>query len=205
MNKKQRDRKNKKRAIRIDHTRFRDHTIDSVEVQFIMTVGGKPYGSKRFHYRRGRSTNACDLEQLASIIMMWENAVSFGSTHADEFLREVEGKIANRSRLTADEIYRKHWVNFRETIDEEFERKNKGLPGTLWCEHENDYIRNMTAIELDGFDRMPMPLKLAFLYGIMKLYYKGNDYDDLKRDMDGLPQYLRDIVDGMIVEGKKKE
>ena len=37
----------------------------------------------------------------------------------------------------------------------------------------------------------------------MKLYYKGNDYDELKRDMDGLPQYLRDIVDEIIKKGTK--
>ena len=176
-----------------------------MDVQILMTVGGKTYAGKRIHYRRGLQTSACDLEQLASIIMMWERIVSGGSTYADEFLREVEGKIANRSGLTADEIFRKHWVNFRETIDEEFERKNKGIPGELWCEHENDYIKNMTGLSLDAFDKKPMPCKLAFLYGIMKLYYKGDDYEELKRDMDGLPQYLRDIVDKMINEGKKED
>jgi hypothetical protein len=63
----------------------------------------------------------------------------------------------------------------------------------------------MTVLSLDAFDKEPMPCKLAFLYAIMKLYYKGDDYDELKRDMDGLPQYLRDIVDKMINEGKKED
>lgn len=205
MNKKQRDRKNRKREIRVKDVNFGDRTVRFVDVQILMKVGGKTYAGKRIHYRRGRETSACDLEQLASIIMMWEHIVCEGVTHADEFLREAEGKIANRSGLTADEIFRKHWVNFRETIDEEFERKNKGIPGELWCEHENDYIKNMTGLSLDSFSRKPMPCKLAFLYGIMKLYYKGDDYDELKRDMDGLPQYLRNIVDKMIDEGKKED
>lgn len=205
MNKKQRDRKNRKREIRVKDVNFGARTVRFVDVQLLMKVGGKTYAGKRIHYRRGQQTSACDLEQLASIIMMWEKIVSDGSTYADDFLREVEGKIANHSGLTADEIFRKHWVNFRETIDEEFERKNKGLPGELWCEHENDYIKNMTGLSLDSFDRKPMPCKLAFLYGIMKLYYKGDDYDELKRDMDGLPQYLRDIVDGIIKKGTKED
>ena len=170
-----------------------------------MRVGAKTYAGKHVHYRRGRETSACDLEQLASIIMMWEHIVCDGVTYADDFLREAEGKIANHSGLSADEIFRKHWVNFRETIDEEYERKNKGIPGGLWWEHENDYIKNMTGLSLESFNRKPMPCKLAFLYGIMKLYYKGDDYDELKRDMVGLPQYLRDIVDNIIKEGKKEK
>lgn len=204
MNKKQRDRKNRKRAIKVSEMEFRGRTMRYVDVTVLMKVGGKTYGGKRIHYRRGFQTSVSDLEQLASIILMWEKIVCDDNTHVYEFLREVEGKIENRSGLTADEIFRKHWVNFRETIDEEFERKNKGLPGTLWCEHENDYIKNMTGLSLDAFDKKPMPCKLAFLYGIMRLYYKGDDYDELKRDMDGLPQYLRDIVHEMIKEGTKE-
>ena len=202
MNKKKRDRKNRKREIRVRDVNFGDRTVRFVDVQLLMKVGGKTYAGKRIHYRRGQHTMACDLEQLASIIMMWEQIVCGGSTYAYEFLSEAEGKIDNRSGLTADEIFQKHWVHFRETIDEEFERKNKGLPGTLFCEHENDYVKNMTGLSLDEFDRKPMPCKLAFLYGIMKLYYKGDDYDELRRDMDGMPKYLSDIVDGMI---RKKE
>ena len=205
MNKKQRDRKNRKREIRVKDYRFGDRTVRFVDVQLLMKVGGKTYAGKRIHYRRGQQTQTCDLEQLASIIFMWEKIVSDGSTYADDFLREVEGKIANHSGLTADEIFRKHWVNFRETIDEEFERKNKGMSGELWCEHENDYIKNMTALSLDAFDKKPMPCKLAFLYGIMKLYYKDGEYAELKRDIDGLPQYLRDIVDEMINYSKKEK
>lgn len=204
MNKKQRNRKNQKREIRVNNVNFGDRTVRFVDVELLMKVGGKTYAGKRIHYGRSQSTSACDLEQLASIIMMWEKIVIGGSTYADDFLREAEGKIENRSGLTADEIFRKHWVNFRETIDEEFDRKNKGIPGQLWCEHENDYIMNTTALALDGFDKDPMPCKLAFLYGIMKLYYKGNDYDELKRDMDSLPQYLRGIVDKMINDEKKE-
>lgn len=204
MNKKQRDRKNRKREIRIRDCNFGDKTVRFVDVQILMKVGAKTYAGKRIHYSRGRHTSACDLEQLASIIMMWEHIVCDGVTYADDFLHEAEGKIANRSGLTADEIFRKHWVNFRETIDEEFERKNKGIPGDLWCEHENDYIKYMTVLSLDDFDKKPMPCKLAFLYAIMKLYYKGDDYNELKCDLDEIPQYLRDIVDKIINEGKKE-
>lgn len=205
MNKKQRNRKNRNRAVKVGELKMQDRTVRYVDVEFLMKVGGKVFGSKRFHYSHGQSTSASDLEQLARIILSWERIVDFGTTYANDFLHEVEGRIANRSGLTADEIFRKHWVNFRETIDEEFERKNKGIPGELWCEHENDYIKNKTGLSLDSFCRKPMPCKLAFLYGIMKLYYKGDDYDELKRDMDGLPQYLRDIVDKMIEEGTKQE
>lgn len=182
---------------------MKDCTIRYVDVQFLMTVGGKPYAGKRFHYRRGRSTSACDMEQLASIIMMWEKAVDFGSTHADEFLQEVEGKIANRSGLTADEIFKKHWVNFRETIEEEFERKNKGVPGDWFCEHENDYLKHSTGMWLDSFFRSPLPVKLAVLYGIYRIGYETDGFDGMRKELEEIPQHIKEIVDGMIAESKK--
>lgn len=203
MNKKQRDRKNKKRAVKVGELKMKDRTVRYVDVQFLMTVGGKPYAGKRFHYRRGRSTSACDMEQLASIIMMWENAVDFGSTHADEFLHEVEGKIANRSGLTADEIFKKHWVNFRETIEEEFERKNKGVPGDWFCEHENDYLKHSTGMWLDSFFREPLPVKLAVLYGIYRIGYETDGFDGMRKELEEIPQHIKEIVDGMIAESKK--
>jgi hypothetical protein len=168
-----------------------------------MTIGGKPFGSKRFHYRRGRSTSAFDLEQLASIIMTWEHTVNFGSTYAYDFLREVEGKIANRSKLTARQIFDKYWVHHRETIEKDFERKNKGIPGELFCEHENDYLKNMTGLSLEHFTRKPMPCKLAFLYAIYHWCYATDGFDGMKQEIENVPQYIKDIVDGLIAEYKK--
>ncbi len=102
MNKKQRNRKNRNRAIKVGEWKTQDRTVRYVDVEFLMKVGGKVFGSKRFHYGRGRSTSAPDLEQLARIILRWEKTADFGTTHADDFIREVEGRIANRSGLTAD-------------------------------------------------------------------------------------------------------
>lgn len=204
MNKKQRERKNKKRSIKVGVTKlFKDKTVPYVDVQFIMTIGGKPFGSKRFHYRRGRSTSAFDLEQLASIIMTWEHTVNFGSTYAYDFLREVEGKIANRSKLTARQIFDKYWVHHRETIEKDFERKNKGIPGELFCEHENDYLKNKTGLSLEHFTKKPMPCKLAFLYAIYRWCYATDGFDGMKQEIENVPQYIKDIVDGLIAEYKK--
>ena len=60
---------------------------------------------------------------------------------AFEFLREVEGRIANRSGLTADELFRKYWVNYRETVEQEFERDNKGAADHPLYQHENDCLK----------------------------------------------------------------
>ena len=203
MNKKQRDRKNKKRAIKVGEWKREGRTVRYVDVQFLMTVGGKTFAGKRFHYGRGRTTSACDLEQLASIIMMWEHTVNFGSTYADEFLKEVEGKIANRSGLTADQIFTKHWVNYRETIEEDFERKNKGVAGEWFCEHENDCLKNSTGMWLDSFFREPLPIKLAILYGIYRLGYETDGFDGMKKEIEEIPQYIKDIVDGIIASSRK--
>ena len=52
MTKKQRDRKNRKRAIKVGELSLKNRTVRYVEVQFLMKVGGKVFGGKRFHYRR---------------------------------------------------------------------------------------------------------------------------------------------------------
>lgn len=204
MNKKQRDRKNRKRAIKVGEWKTKNRTVRYVDVQFLMKVGGKVFGSKRFHYNRGRSTSASDLEQLAQIILRWEKTVDFGTTNADDFLREVEGKIANRSGLTADEIIRKYWVNYRETVEQAFERDNKGNPDHWLYKSENDCLRTSAGMWLDSFFKEPLPLKLAVLYGIYRIGYATDGFDGMRQEIEQVPQYIKDIVDGMIEQSKKE-
>lgn len=205
MTKKQRDRKNRKRAIKVGELSLKNRTVRYVEVQFLMKVGGKVFGGKRFHYKRGRSTSESDLEQLARIILSWENTVNFGSTHADEFLREVEGRIANRSGLTADELFRKYWVNYRETVEQEFERDNKGAADHPLYQHENDCLKYSAAMWLHSFFNEPLPIKLALLYGIYRIGYAADGFDGMRQEIEQIPQTIRDIVDGMIEKSKNKE
>lgn len=205
MNKKQRDRKNRKRAIKVGEWKTKNRTVRYVDVQFLMKVGGKVFGSKRFHYNRGRSTSASDLEQLAQIILRWEKTVDFGSTNADDFLREVEGKIANRSGLTADEIISKYWVNYRETVEQEFELDNKGYPDHWLYKNENDCLRTSAGMWLDSFLNDPLPIKLAVLYGIYRIGYATDGFDGMRQEIEQVPQYIKDIVDDMIEQSKKKE
>lgn len=205
MKKKLRDRKNKKHAVKVGERKWGDKTVRYVDVQFQMKIGGKVFGNKRFHYNRGRYTSASDLEQLARLILSWEKTVNFGTTHADEFIREVEGKIANRSGLTADEIIRKYWVNYRETIEQEFERDNKGNPDHWLYKSENDCLRTSAGMWLDSFFREPLPLKLAVLYGIYRIGYASEGFEGMRQEIEQIPQYIRDIVDKMIVESKQKE
>lgn len=205
MNKKQRDRKNRKRAIKVGELKMRDETIRYVDVQFLMKVGGKVFGSKRFHYRRGRSTTASDLEQLAQIILRWEKTVDFSNTHADYFIREVEGRIANRSGLTADDIIRKYWVNYRETVEQDFERDNKGRPDHWLYKNENDCLRTSAGVCLDSFFHEPLPVKLAVLYGIYRIGYESDGFEGMRQEIEQIPQRIKDLVDGMIAESKRKE
>ena len=205
MNKKQRDRKNRKRAIKVGEWKTKNRTVRYVDVQFLMKVGGKVFGSKRFHYNRGRSTSASDLEQLAQIILRWEKTVDFGSTNADDFLHEVEGKIANRSGLTADEIIRKYWVNYRETVEQEFERDNKGNQDHWLYKNDNDCLRTSAGMWLNSFFHEPMPIKLAVLYGIYRIGYATDGFDGMRQEIEQMPQYIKDIVDGMIEQSKKKK
>jgi len=205
MTKKQRDRKNRKRAIKVGELSLKDCTVRYVDVQFLMKVGGKVFGGKRFHYQRDRSTSASDLELLARIIMSWEKTVDFGTTHADEFLREVEGRIANRSGLTADELFRKYWVNYRETVEQEFERDNKGVADHPLYQHENDCLKYRAAMWLHSFFNEPLPIKLALLYGIYRIGYAADGFDGMRQEIEQIPHTIRDIVDGMIVKSKNKE
>lgn len=205
MTKKQRDRKNRKRAIKVGELSLENRTVRYVDVQFLMKVGGKVFGGKRFHYKRGRSTSASDLEQLARIILSWENTVNFGSTHADEFLREVEGRIANRSGLTADELFRKYWVNYRETVEQEFERDNKGAADHPLYQHENDCLKYSAAMWLHNFFNEPLPMKLALLYGIYRIGYAADGFDGMRQEIEQIPHTIRDIVDELIEKSKNKE
>lgn len=205
MTKKQRDRKNRKRAIKVGELSLKDCTVRYVDVQFLMKVGGKVFGGKRFLYKRGRSTSASDLEQLAQIIMSWEKTVDFGSTHADEFLREVEGRIANRSGLTADELFRKYWVNYRETVEQEFERDNMGAADHPLYQHENDCLKYSAAMWLNSFFNEPLPMKLALLYGIYRIGYAADGFDGMRQEIEQIPHTIRDIVDGIIEKSKNKE
>lgn len=205
MKKKLRDRKNKKQSVKIGERKWGDKTVRYVDVQFQMKIGGKVFGGKRFHYNRGRYTSASDLEQLARLILSWEKTVDFGTTHADEFIREVEGKIANRSGLTADEIIRKYWVNYRETVEQEFERDNKGNPDHWLYKSENDCLRTSAGMWLDSFFHEPLPLKLAVLYGIYRIGYASEGFEGMRKDIEQIPESIRDIVDKMIEESKQKE
>ena len=205
MTKKQRDRKNRKRAIKVGELSLKNRTVRYVDVQFLMKVSGKVFGGKRFHYKRGRSTSASDLEQLARIIMSWEKTVDFGSTHADEFLREVEGRIANRSGLTADELFRKYWVNYRETVEQEFERDNMGAADHPLYQHENDCLKYSAAMWLNSFFNEPLPMKLALLYGIYRIGYAADGFDGMRQEIEQIPHTIRDIVDGIIEKSKNKE
>jgi len=205
MKKKLRDRKNKKQSVKIGERKWGDKSVRYVDVQFQMKIGGKVFGSKRFHYNRGRYTSASDLEQLAQLILRWEKTVDFGTTHAHEFIREVEGKIANRSGLTADEIIRKYWVNYRETVEQEFERDNKGNPDHWLYKSENDCLRTSAGMWLDSFFREPLPLKLAVLYGIYRIGYASEGFEGMRKDIEQIPESIRDIVDKMIEESKQKE
>ena len=205
MNKKQRNRKNRKQAVKVRERKWGDRTVRYVDVQFQMKVGGRAFGSKRFHYSRGRYTSASDLEQLAQLILRWEKTVDFGTTHADEFIREVEGRIANRSGLTADDIIRKYWVNYRETVEQAFERDNKGNPDHWLYKSENDCLRTSAGMWLHSFFNEPLPLKLAVLYGIYRIGYATDGFDGMRKDIEQIPESIRDLVDKMIVESKQKE
>ena len=137
--------------------------------------------------------------------MSWEKIVDFGTTYADEFLREVEGRIANRSGLTADELFRKYWVNYRETVEQEFERDNKGAADHPLYQHENDCLKYSAATWLHNFFNEPLPMKLALLYGIYRIGYAADGFDGMRQEIEQIPHTIRDIVDGMIEKSKNKE
>lgn len=172
-----------------------------IEVSVKMAIGGQLYAGKKKFYKSSLSTCGTDLEQIAQIILTYERMYNLPNTNADYFLNAIKDKVTNKNGLSVDELIQKYWVNHKQTLEEEFEQRNKaGEEGRWWGPLENDYLKANAILWLEGFAKMPYPLQLAVLYGIS---YICGGRNDLNKELDNCPQWIRDIVDGMVVKNEQ--
>lgn len=172
----------------------------SVTVRFEI-AGNLRYGYSRL-YRRGRETCAFTLDDIANIIYMWDNMLGAGSTYAmDGLMQELEKILPKKDDETAQSVFEKYWINPRKWIDEEFEKINSGKVGgefNPWPA-KGDYLKYLVARKCESFWKAPLVVKQGFLYWMFK-YLENSSWDEMKADLDSVPQYIRNLVDNEIVE-----
>ena len=166
-----------------------------VEVKVSISIGGVLYDSKKTYYRKNIYTSGTDLEQLARIILMYQRMYGLEGGSAYDFLDEIKDKVENRNGLTVDQLMQKYYVNLKQTIEEEFNERNKaGAEYSWWGDMENDYLKYGVANWVENISNMPEPQRLACLYALSKLC---GDAEGIKKEIDNCPQWLKELVDGM--------
>ena len=205
MNKKECNRRNRKREAKIKAGKFGQNGHTYVDMEFSMKIGGKLAGRKRLHYGRRRCTSAFDLEQLAEIVLMWEQQL-FQSTDFETVLQEAAQYLPSRLGLTPEQVFCRYWTDAAKTWEEEFNERNAGggNENAWWGKEKDDYLRYITNEELYSFQLSPMPVKLAYIYGIFRGFYSKGGFDELRYDIENTPQYIKNIVDSIMTREEKK-
>lgn len=169
-------------------------------VSIHMEIGGKLGRRKeKKYYSRGRETHAFTLDDAGRIIFMWDRMFNGGSTYAyDGLMQELEKKLPKRNNETAEEVFKKYWVNLKETINQEFEEINKGEKGEYALfPVEGDYLIFCLSEAINGFERQPLPVKYGFLYWFHKYLFKGS-FEELQDDLNNIPQTIKDLIDANV-------
>jgi hypothetical protein len=175
-----------------------------IDVNVALTINGHTINSKRTIYKTTRSTGICTMNELARWLYMTERQHFPSRTHTPDILKKFEGLIHYEDGETAESLFDKYWINFNETAQEQFEKWNKADDS----EHaifkaENDYLKFILTNEINGFLRLPLQIKLGFVYWLIK--YGSGSIDELKKDYDQCPQVVKEWIDQSVEEAKSSK
>lgn len=152
---------------------------------------------RRTYYQRGRETYCFTLDDFARTIFMWDKMFSPHATYAyDGLLQEMEKKLPKESDETAESLFKKYWVNYNQTANEQFLELNKGDEDSLFPA-EGDFLLYSIANQIKGFSSLPLPIKYGFLYWFFK-YQMNSSTDEILADFNNTPKQIRDLVESMI-------
>jgi len=183
---------------RFKRPRFIDRQDKFIRVSLHLKVDGRLERRKIVaYYKRGKETYAFTLDDFARIVYSWDHIFGSSSTYAhDGLMQQMENKLPKKKDETAESVFQRYWINMKQTVSEEFEDFNKGGDNRIFKE-PNDYFKYIVAIKCDWFDKAPLPVKYAFLYFLFK-YMEGGSFDDLKDDIEKIPEEIKSLVDSLI-------
>jgi hypothetical protein len=168
-----------------------------VRVTVNLQVEGKTIGGFQKMYGRGRETGVMSMNELAQILFLYEKMHQFGATYTPEILKEFEKYLPYKDGETADSLFEKFWINTKKTIQEDFDRKNKG-EGNFYPV-ENDYLKYELASIVNYFVKWPTQLKYGFLYYLYK-YVFNSSLDEIKEDLGNVPEFIKNIIDNELIK-----
>jgi len=180
---------------------------ECISISIHMEIDGKFENGYKKTYNRGTESWAFTLDDFAHIIFLWERKFFGGTTYAmDGLLQEAEKKLPKKDGETAQSVFEKYWVNLEKTINDEFILLNQGegegnKKYTLFPA-EGDYLKYCISNNLNSFTQSPLPVKYAFLYFLHK-YIMNSSIDELKADLNKVPDYIKKIVNDMVMESQK--
>lgn len=175
-----------------------------VDIVFRWEIQGKLYKKKKKRlYSRGRETSAFDLENAAQIMYMWDNICDGGSTYADYALADLEKILDNKNGLSETELLKKYWIEPDQYIEENFEKYAKSQMEHGFVKTYEEYVKHNIGMKLQSFTRTALQVKQGFLWYLFK-YIENSSIEELKADIDLVPERIRTIVDELVDESNKR-
>lgn len=124
---------------------------------------------------------------------MWESILRFRfETKVEDIRNNPVGTVV---KFIGDSI--KHALN-----EQGLEYKNGDIVSiepkqTNWTKNYDWNNDTMTIYNLSKEEH------LKILYGIYRLWYETDGFDGMKKEIEEIPQYIKDIVDGIIASSRK--
>ena len=175
------------------------------EIVFRWEINLKTYKKvKKRIYSRGRQTEAFDLEQAASILYMWDRNLSPSSTYANDAIFDLSKILPNKSGLTPQQLFQKYWLPSDKDKKEEFDRWASRCIKLGLCDSYDEYINHRTAELMHIFSNSPLAVKYGLLYFIFK-YIENGSFEELKTDINSIPDKAIKTVEMLVDESKRRE
>lgn len=165
------------------------------QVQFSMhwSLDGIVQG-KHVEFERGVGAGVPPFDFFLQCCMIIEHYRHPGGTNLDYMI----DRYAKAFKISPEEKARlmdKYWHKKKRTVAEivaswtKFDRE--------FFKSEEVFIKYMMSNALRGFETEPVEIKYGVLYFIFKYHEKG-DFEELKKDIENVPERIRTLVDGLI-------
>lgn len=169
-----------------------------VTVTLSLKVDGNILKKQEKYYERNRGTFAFTLEQFARVILIWDRIFdSSGTTYAyDGLMQKMEKKLPSETGDTAETLFKKYWIDFEKTIEEEFAALNSGNDSIF--PEADDYLTYRLTVMFSEFQKSPMLIKQGFLYWFFK-YAMNESTNEIESDYKDIPQRIKELIDNKIL------
>lgn len=178
--------RDKTRALRKREARGADYLEFTVQYLVDGVVEGK-----RVDFYRGVNIFPHSFEWFLTHCMIVESLRNPGGTNLDLVIDQYSKKF----RITEAEkerLMQKYWHKKQETIADivkQWTNQEREFHGG-----EEMFIAHMMGGALRKFEFAPVEIKYGILYWIFA-YHQHGDFDELRKDIENVPQKIRDLVD----------